>query len=207
MAERPSSLAAPDAVAPVCKLTLHLFSVRADVIQRIAQPSGWFTASVVMNITVLTILLGLSQPVADIPTIEVTPHVQTPTANAGRAVEFIESYFQHFSTSDVISRFEQDYAAYIDYYGKVVNRDTLMREKAHFVQRWPQRDYRPRQNSITVSCINGQENLCLITGLVDFECRSSERHAASNGVARFKAAILFEGEEPRIVGEDSEVLE
>jgi hypothetical protein len=159
-----------------------------------------------MNITVLTILLGLSQPVADIPTIEVRPHVQTPTANAGRAVDFIESYFQHFSSPDVISRFEQDYAAYIDYYGKVVNRDTVMQEKVRFVQRWPQRSYRARQNSITVSCINEQEKLCLVTGLVDFECRSSERHAASNGVARFKAAIFFEGEEPRIVGEDSEVL-
>jgi hypothetical protein len=159
-----------------------------------------------MNITVLTILLGLSQPVDDIPTIEVTPHVQTPTGNTGRAIDFIESYFQHFSSPDVISRFQQDYAAYIDYYGKVVNRDTLMREKARFVQRWPERNYRPRENSITVSCINEQEKLCLVTGLVDFECWSSERHAASNGVARFKAAILFEGEEPRIVGEDSEVL-
>jgi hypothetical protein len=159
-----------------------------------------------MNITVLTILHGLSQRVADIPTIEVRPHVQTPTANAGRAIDFIESYFQHFSSPDVISSFEQDYAAYIDYYGKVVSKDTVMQEKVRFVQRWPQRNYRTRQNSITVSCINEQEKLCLVTGLVDFECRSSERHAASNGVARFKAAIFFEGEEPRIVGEDSEVL-
>jgi hypothetical protein len=89
---------------------------------------------------------------------------------------------------------------------KVLNRGAVMQEKARFVRRWPERSYRPRQNSITVSCINEEDKLCLVTGLVDFECRSSERHAASNGVARFKAAIFFEGEEPRIVGEDSEVL-
>jgi hypothetical protein len=159
-----------------------------------------------MNITVLTILLGLSQPVADIPTIEVTPHAQTPTANAGRAIEFIESYFQHFSSSDVIRKFQQDYAGYIDYYGKVVNRAMVMQEKANFVLRWPQRDYRPRQDSLVVSCMNEAERLCVVTGLVDFECRSPERHAASTGVARFTAAIMFDGDDARIVGEDSKVL-
>ena len=98
-----------------------------------------------MNITVLTILLGLTQPIADMPTIEVTPHVQTPTAMPARAIEFMESYFQHLSSPDVLSKFKQDYAGYIDYYGKVVNRATVMQEKASFVHRWPQRDYRPRQ--------------------------------------------------------------
>jgi len=187
----------------LCQALLDDFSPHVESHYLADQSIG----SVRMNISALVVMLGLTLPIADMPTIEVRPHVQVPAAIRQRASKFMDEYFRHLSSPDVISRFERDYAAYIDYYGKVVNRDTLMREKAHFVQRWPQRDYRPRQNSITVSCINGQENLCLVTGLVDFECRSSERHAASNGVARFKAAILFEGEEPRIVGEDSEVLE
>jgi hypothetical protein len=159
-----------------------------------------------MNISALVVMLGLTQPIADRPTIEVRPHVQVPAAIRQRASKFMDEYFRHLSSPDVISRFERDYAAYIDYYGKVVNRDTLMREKARFVHRWPQRDYRPRQDSIVVSCTNDAEKLCLVTGLVDFECRSPERHAASTGVARFNAAIIFDGDDPRIVGEDSKVL-
>ena len=159
-----------------------------------------------MNISVLVVILGLIQPATDMPTIEVRPHVQVLAAIQQRAREFMDDYFRHLSGPDALSKFKQDYAGYIDYYGKVVNRATVMQEKASFVHRWPQRDYRPRQDSIVVSCMNDAETLCLVTGLVDFECRSPERQAASTGVARFTAAILFEGDDTRIVGEDSKVL-
>jgi hypothetical protein len=160
-----------------------------------------------MNISVLAIVFTLTQPIANMPTIEVRPHVEVPPAGmAQRASKFMDEYFRHLSSPDVLSKFQEDYASYIDYYGKVVNRATVMQEKASFVHRWPQRDYRPHRDSLVVSCINETQRLCLVTGLVDFECRSPERHAASTGVARFNAAILFERDEPRIVGEDSEVL-
>jgi hypothetical protein len=159
-----------------------------------------------MHISVLAVVFGLTQPIADMPTIEVRPHVQVPAGLAQRASKFMHEYFRHFSSPDVLSKFQQDYAGYIDYYGKVVNRATVMQEKASFVHRWPQRDYRPRQDSLVVSCMNETERLCVVTGLVDFECRSPERHAASVGVARFNAAIMFDGDDARIVGEDSKVL-
>ena len=159
-----------------------------------------------MDISVLAVVFGLTQPIADMPTIEVTPHVQVPAGLAQRASKFMGEYFRHLSSPDVLSKFKQDYAGYIDYYGKVVNQATVMQEKASFVHRWPQREYRPRQDSIVVSCTNEAEKLCLVTGLVDFECRSPERHAASMGVARFNAAIMFDGDDARIVGEDSKVL-
>lgn len=174
----------------------------ADVFnQRIANP---WNASV--SIGLLVFLAGLSQPVADMPTIEVRPQVQVPDATPQRASKFMEEYFRHLSSPDVLSKFKQDYAALIDYYGKVVNRNTVMQEKTRFVQRWPQRDYRLRQNSIAVACKNETEKLCMVSGLVDFECRSSERHATSTGVARFDAAILFEEDSPRIIGESSKVV-
>jgi hypothetical protein len=184
---------------PLCQDLLADFSLRIER-RHISQ------LALYMNIGVLAVVLGLTQPIADMPTIEVTPHVQVPAGLAQRASKFIDEYFRHLSSPDVLSKFQQDYGGYIDYYGKVVNRAMVMQEKASFVHRWPQREYRSRQDSLVVSCMNEAERLCVVTGLVDFECRSSERHAVSNGVARFKAAIFFEGEEPRIVGEDSEVL-
>jgi hypothetical protein len=42
---------------------------------------------------------------------------------------------------------------------------------------------------------------------VDFECRSVERQAVSTGVARFNAAIGFQGDHGQIIGEDRKVLD
>jgi hypothetical protein len=106
-----------------------------------------------MNISALAVVFGLTRPIADMPTIVVTPHVQVPAEAAPqRASKFMDAYFRHLSSPDVLSKFEQDYAGYIDYYGKVVNQATVMQEKASFVHRWPQREYRLRQDSIVVSC-------------------------------------------------------
>jgi len=184
---------------PLCQDLLADFSLHIER-RHISQ------LALYMNIGVLPVVLGLTQPIADMPTIEVTPHVQVAGGLEQRASKFIDEYFRHLSSPDVLSKFQQDYAGYIDYYGKVVNQATVMQEKASFVHRWPQREYRPRQDSIVVSCTNEAEKLCLVTGLVDFECRSPERHAASMGVARFNAAIMFDGDDARIVGEDSKVL-
>ena len=184
---------------PLCQDLLADFSLRIER-RRIGQ------LALYMKIGVLAVVLGLTQPIADMPTIEVTPHVQVPAGLAQRASRFIDEYFRHLSDPDAVSKFQQDYAGYIDYYGKVVNRAIVMQEKVSFVHRWPERDYRPREDSLVVSCMNEAERLCVVTGLVDFDCRSPERHATSSGVARFTAAIMFDGDDARIVGEDSKVL-
>jgi hypothetical protein len=48
--------------------------------------------------------------------------------------------------------------------------------------------------------------LCSVTGLVDFECSSSDRHASSRGVARFMARVWYGGDHPQIIGERSMVV-
>lgn len=142
-------------------------------------------------LSVLATLVSLSQPVADIPTIFVTPHDHSALdQQAIQAVTFIDGYFQHLSGPAVLSQFQHDYADYISYYSKVKGKDEVLREKAAFVARWPQRSYRPRQSSIHVACqmLNG-EHVCAVSGLVDFDCRSPERHVVSSGVAHFRAQI------------------
>lgn len=156
---------------------------------------------------VLVALLGLSQPVDDIPTIVVTPPAHTTTGMRQQASTFMDAYFRHFSGPDVLDQFARDYASHIDYYGNVVGREVVMHEKTRFVQRWPQRNYRPRPESIKTLCDEEDgDKLCLVTGLVDFACESPERHATSQGVARFRAAIWFGSDGPQIVGESSEVI-
>lgn len=153
----------------------------------------------------LIIFAGLWQPVADIPTVVVTPSVHEPDTMRQRASAFMAEYFQHLSSPEVLEDFERDYAPYVSYYDKRVDRDVVMRDKARFVHRWPQRSYRLRESSQDISCDHTLD-LCMVTGLVDFECRSAERHAVSTGVARFYAGIWFREEHPQIVAEQSDVV-
>ena len=152
----------------------------------------------------LIILSGLWQPVADIPTVVVTPSIHAPDTMHHRASAFMGDYFRHLSSPQVLEDFERDYAPYVSYYDKRVDRATLIRDKARFVHRWPQRSYRLREESLDVSC--DTSDLCMVTGLVDFECRSAERHAVSTGVARFYSGIWFQGGNGQIVAEQSDVI-
>src|SRR6185503_1091260 len=95
-------------------------------------------------IGMLIILAGLWQPVADTPTVVVTPSVHEPDTTRKEASAFIAEYFQHLSSPEVLEDFERDYAPYVSYYDKRVDHDTVMRDKARFVRRWPQRSYRLR---------------------------------------------------------------
>ena len=155
-------------------------------------------------IGMLITLLGLWQPVADIPTVVVTPSIHAPDSMHQRASAFMGDYFRHLSSPEVLEDFEHDNAPYVSYYDKRVGRATLMRDKARFVHRWPKRSYRLREESLDVSC--DTPDLCMVTGLVDFECRSAERHAVSTGVARFYSGIWFQGGNGQIVAEQSDVI-
>ena len=159
-------------------------------------------------LSVLAILGSLSQPVADIPTITVTPQDHSAlNQQAIQAVTFMDGYFRHLSGPDVLSHFQHDYAGYISYYSKIKQKGEVLREKADFVRRWPQRSYHLRQRSIQVSCkMLNREHVCAVSGLVDFDCRSPERHAVSSGVAHFLAQIWFDGDQPEIIGENSAVI-
>jgi hypothetical protein len=156
-------------------------------------------------IGMLIILAGLWQPVADIPTVIVTPSAHEPDTMRQRTSAFMAEYFRHLSSPEVLEEFERDYAPYVSYYDKRVDHATVMRDKTRFVRRWPQRSYRLREDSLDISCDHTM-GACMATGLVDFECRSAERHAVSAGVARFYAGIWFRDEHPQIVAEQSDVV-
>ena len=123
------------------------------------------------------------------PTVVVTPSTHAPDTMHQRASAFMRDYFRHLSSPQVLEDFERDYTPYVSYYDKRVDRATLMRDKARFVHRWPQRSYRLREESLDVSC--DTPDLCMVTGLVDFECRSAERHAVSTGGPAFTVAFGF----------------
>ena len=129
----------------------------------------------------------------------------TVSVRVGPAVRtFMDEFFSICRVPDVLDRFQHDYAKYINYFSQVKRKEQVLREKAAFIKRWPERNYRPRQNSIHVTCemLYG-EPVCAVNGLVDFKCRSPQRHAVSTGTAYFYAYIWFGENHPEIIGEDS----
>jgi hypothetical protein len=142
----------------------------------------------------------------DMPTVVIRPHPgEIRESRRAVAKSFINYYFKHFSSSEALEHFERDYAGSIIYYGRQVDRASVIREKARFVRRWPQRLYKARPDSLNIIC-DGTGIVCSITGLVDFECQSPDRRAVSIGLASFNAAILMKDNQPQIISEISRVL-
>jgi hypothetical protein len=86
-----------------------------------------------------------------------------------------------------MSFFGSLYASSINYYGKNTSRKAVLAEKQKFVARWPERKYTIRADSVAVQC---DLIICHVSGTVDWDCRSAERHSRSTGVANFVFDIV-----------------
>ena len=97
------------------------------------------------------------------------------------------------------------YAPTVLFHGRSVSVKTLMAEKRRFVQRWPDRDYRYRQDTMAVSC-DPDGRSCIVQSLFDFVASNPARHLHSRGVGRHELVIGFSEDRPAILAETSEVL-
>jgi hypothetical protein len=70
-----------------------------------------------------------------------------------RSAQFAGSYLQVWSSSSraAVAAVPRLYAPRVLFYGRVLGRRGLMREKARFVQRWPVRHYAHRPGTMRVS--------------------------------------------------------
>ena len=75
----------------------------------------------------------------------------------------------------------------IVYFTQPLNHPALMQRKRRFAERWPLRSFVVRDDGMGVSC--DQQHLCTVWGLVDWHCRSPERHADATGTSVFALQI------------------
>jgi hypothetical protein len=97
------------------------------------------------------------------------------------------------------------YAPIVDFHGRRVSVRTLMAEKRRFVQRWPDRHYRYRPDTMAVSC-DPDRRTCVVQSLFDFMASNPARRLHSRGVGRHELVIGFTDDRPAIVAETSQVL-
>jgi hypothetical protein len=87
------------------------------------------------------------------------------------------------------------------YFNRTLGHAALMRAKRRFAQRWPLRRFVVRNDDLSVSC--DKQHLCTVWGLVDWHCRSPERHADVVGTSVF-AFQVQDGQ--AVVDEDGFVI-
>lgn len=94
------------------------------------------------------------------------------------------------------------YADTVSYYGKQRSLSEVLEDKKQYFNRWPERWYHIRDDSVTVTCANGA---CMVSGIYDWQVSSIPRNKQARGVASFSYTISL-GANPKVIAEAGEVL-
>jgi len=124
-----------------------------------------------------------------------------------RSAALAHSYLQTWSSNAraALEQVPQLYAPRVCFYGRVLDRSRLMREKAAFLRRWPVRRYAHRPGTMQVSCDAGSRR-CLVRSVIDWQAESPARHVVSRGASRFEQGIDLSGSRPVVFLESGAVL-
>jgi hypothetical protein len=130
-------------------------------------------------------------------------------ASLGQAAQsFLASYFGRWSepNTTAMAYVQGIYAERVEFYGAPTGRETILDQKRKFLERWPERQYSVRPNSIKADC-NERDGTCLISGLVDWNCYSAARGAHSAGLSDYSIRVVFTPSAgPLIIAERGSVL-
>jgi hypothetical protein len=153
---------------------------------------------------VVTAMPSNATPQAD----DLTPQADDLALMESRAADFASFYWIHVANenAEAIKYLSETYADKVEYYGKRLARGTIIAEKRRFIERWPDRNYRPRWNDTKITCepISRQ---CTIEGIADFDAKNVARKRHESGRFRYSMRIEFIEDQVRIVAESSEVIE
>jgi len=110
-----------------------------------------------------------------------------------RATEFINSLFETWSKPNnlAVPALARLYSNQVSYYGSVRTAQAVLLDKQKSAERWPEREYKLRPNSLTVKC-DLETLTCRLDGIVTWKVRSSERQASATGETSF-VYTLFSG--------------
>jgi hypothetical protein len=134
------------------------------------------------------------------------PPAQTGTLD-GRARAFVAEYMQRTEgrTEDVLAFVRNSFGAEIRYYGKVVPNAQVVEEKRRYLNRWPQRSYRLRLDTMRVQCDEARST-CQMSGELDYDVRDPKASRASSGGATYDLRVVFTQVGPKVVEESGRTL-
>lgn len=135
------------------------------------------------------------------------PDAEKRSARASVARNFAVDYLESWSASNnvALEATAAFYAPRILFHGREVSMQRLFDEKRRFVRRWPERNYRPRQDEIGSVC-NPAGEVCTVHAVFDFTASHPKRRRVSQGTGALQLIVHFIGDKPVIVAEHSTLL-
>ena len=159
----------------------------------------WLTAKDASNYGIDVSLLSAN---------ETTATTSSPVGQQAdqRIGEFVADWLKALSLPDTqaLESLTRMYANSVLYYGKPTSREMVLADKRRFFERWPERVYKLRPETLTTSCDAGA---CSLSGILDWNASSPVRMVQASGVAKFEYVVAIAGTLPRITSETSSVVE
>jgi hypothetical protein len=128
-------------------------------------------------------------------------------ARAATAKRFAIDYLDSWSAPNdtALESTAAFYAPRVLFHGREVTMKRLFDEKRRFVKRWPERDYRPREDGVGTTC-NPAGEICTVHAVFDYTATHPKRRRVSQGTGALQLVVHFIGDRPVIVAEHSTLL-
>ncbi|MET0528622.1 MAG: hypothetical protein ABW003_09800 [Microvirga sp.] len=148
-----------------------------------------------------------AKPQPSVP--EPKPEIETanrPTRDE-KAKTFVMTYLDTWSSPNerALDATAELYAPRVLFHGRTVSMDRVFKQKERFVRRWPEREYRPRDNATGAEC-NAAGTLCTVHTVFDYIAANPRRGRFSQGAGALQLVVQFIGDKPVIVAEHSTVI-
>jgi len=121
-----------------------------------------------------------------------------------RATDFVLALASRWSSpnAEAFRSFDDLYADKVRYRGKLTLRQDVVLDKQRFAERWPQRSYTIRPDSISVTCAKDSET-CSVKGIMNRSLANGPAKTTSRDVTSFEYQIADSGQALQIVAETS----
>ncbi|WP_184497918.1 MULTISPECIES: hypothetical protein [Rhizobium] len=152
------------------------------------------------------------------PELSATPAVMPSDPNASEeatasapgdltteALDFANRYNDEWSkdSASALAFMKSVYADQVSFFGTLVDKDVILKDKAAFAQRWPERIYSVKPGSLTAGCAGK----CEMSGIVEWFAQNRDTGRTSSGMAEFSfvwstASLQIESEIGKVIATD-----
>jgi hypothetical protein len=119
------------------------------------------------------------------------------------AIRYLASWSE--PNQDALSDAGDFYGDRVVFHGRTVSVRRLVQEKRRFARRWPERTYRPQENTMKVAC-EPTGMVCTVHTMFDFIAANPRRGRRTEGVGALQLVVSFTNDQPIITAENSLVL-
>ncbi len=144
----------------------------------------------------------------DQATVRRGPLPTPPEVTLGLKAELVTFAFLDFwSAPNAVTLKEMPsfYGEDVMFHGRHMSVQEVLKGKRRFARRWPEREYKPRRESMQIAC-DAQAEICNVRTVVDFMAASSKRRKRSEGTTTLDLGISFAEGRPIIASENSQVI-